>query len=84
MAINKASLIIVEDYQLLNATIVASLTILLSSVRATHMYKMPETKFRVMFTKAMAIRAVIVVMVMVMGWPMVEPMPWIHMSSRGI
>ena len=41
-------------------------------------------KVRVVVTKAMAIRAVVVVMVMVMGRPMVKPMLWMPMSSRGI
>ena len=37
-----------------------------------------------MATKAMAIRAVVMVMVVVMGRPIAEPMPWIPMRSRGI
>ena len=39
-----------------------------------------------MATKAMAIRPVVMVMVMVMvvGRPVVKPMPWMLMSSRGI
>ena len=45
---------------------------------------MPASKVRVMVTKAMAIRAVIVVLVIIMGRPIVEPMLWIPMSSRGI
>ena len=84
MAINEASLIVVEGNQLLDATIVASLAILLSSAGVTHMHKMPGPKVRVMVTKAMAIRAMVMVMVMVMGRPVVEPMPWMPMSSRGI
>ena len=32
----------------------------------------------------MAIRTVVVVMVMAMGRPVVRPMPWMPMSSRGI
>ena len=35
-----------------------------------------------MVTKAMAIRAMVMLMVMVMGRPVVEAMPWIPMSSR--
>ena len=84
MAINEASLIMVEGDQLLDATIVASLAILLSSSGVTHMHKMLGPEVRVVVTKAMAIRAMVVVMVMVMGRPMVEPMPWMPMSSRGI
>ena len=85
MAINKASLIVVKGDQLLDATIVASLAILLSSIGVTHTYRMPGHEVRVVATKAMAIRDMVIVMVMVMGRPMVEPMPWIPMSSsRGI
>ena len=75
MDINKASLIMVEGDQLLDATIVASLAILLSSAGVTHMHKMPGPKVRVMATKAMAIRAMVLVMVVVIGRLMVEPMP---------
>ena len=72
MAINKASLIMVEGDQLLDATIVASLAIFLSSAGVTYMHKMLGPKVRVVVTKAMAIRAmVVVVMVMVVGRPMV-------------
>ena len=46
----------VEGDQLLDATIVASLAILLSSAGATHMHKMPGPEVRVVVTKAMAIR----------------------------
>ena len=84
MAMNKASLIMVEGDLLLNATIVASLAILLSSTGVTHMYKMPGPEVRAVVTKAMAIRAVVIVMVMVVGRPMVEPKPWMPLSSRGI
>ena len=37
-----------------------------------------------MATKAMVIRAMVLVMVMVVGRPMVKPMPWMPMSRRGI
>ena len=37
-----------------------------------------------MVTKAVAIRAVVMVIVVVVGRPMVEPMPWMPMSSRGM
>ena len=83
MAINEASLIMVKGNQLLYATIVASLAISLSSARVTLMHKMPGREFRVMVTKYVAIRAMVVVMVMVMGRPVVEPMPWMPTSSRG-
>ena len=32
----------------------------------------------------MVIRAMVVVMVVVMGRPVIKPMPWMPMSSRGI
>ena len=41
-------------------------------------------KVRVVVIKAVAIRAMVVVMVMVVGRLMVEPLPWMPMSSRGI
>ena len=74
----------VKGNQLLDATIVASLAILLSSAGVTQIHKIPGPKVRVMATKAMAIRAMVMVMVVVMGRPMVEPMLWMPMSSRGI
>ena len=76
----------VKGNHLLDATIVKSLAILLSSAGTTHMHKMPMPKVRVVVTKAMTIRAVVMVMVMVviMGRSVVEPMPWMPMSSRGI
>ena len=84
MAINKARLIVVKGDQLLDATIVASLAILLSSAGVIHMYKMPGPEVRVMVTKAVASRVMVLVMVVVVGRPMVEPMPWMPMRSRGI
>ena len=48
------------------------------------MHKMSGRKVRIMTTKAMAIRAAVVVIVMVMGRPMVGPMPWMPISSRDI
>ena len=74
----------VEGDQLLDATIVASLAILLSSAGVTHMPKMPGPKVRVVATKAVAIRAMVRVGIADVGRPMVEPMPWMPMSSRGI
>ena len=82
VAINEASLIVVKGAQLLDATIVASLAILLSSSRATNIHKMLGPKGRVVVTKKVAIRAMVIVMVMFVGRPMVEPMPWMPMSSR--
>ena len=79
MAINEASLIVVKGNHLLDATIVASLAILRSSAEVTHMHKMPGPEVRVMASKAIAIRAVVMVMVVVVGRPVVKPMPWIPM-----
>ena len=73
MAINKASLIMVKGNQLLDATIVASLAILLSSVGVTHMHKMLGPEVRFMVTKAMAIRVLVMVIVVIMGKPVVKP-----------
>ena len=84
VAINKASLIVVEGNQLLDATIVASLAILLSIAGVTHMHKMLGPEVRFVVTKAVAIRAMVVVMFMVVGRPVVEPMPWMPMNSRVI
>ena len=84
MAINVASLIMVEGGLLLDATIVASLAILLSNAGVIHMHKMPGPKVRAVVTKAVAIRAVVMVMVMAVGKPVVEPMLWMPMSSSGI
>ena len=73
MAINKGSLIVVKGNQLLDATIVAVLVILISSAGVPHTHKMPGSKVRVMVTKTVAIRVMVAVMVLVMGKPMVEP-----------
>ena len=48
------------------------------------MHKMPGPEVRVVAKKAVAIRAMVMVIVMVMGRPIVGPIPWIPMSSRGI
>ena len=37
-----------------------------------------------MAPKAVAIKAVVVVIVVVIGWPMIRLMPWTPRSSRGI
>ena len=84
VAINEASLIMVKGDQLLDATIVPSLAILLSSAGVTHTHKMLRPKVRVMVTKAVAIRAMVVVIFVVVGRPVVEPIPWMPMSSKGI
>ena len=84
MAINKVSLIVVEGYQLLDAIIVASVAISLSSAGITHMHIMLGPEVGVVATKAMAFSVMVIIMVMVVGRPMVEPMPWMPMSSRGI
>ena len=84
MAINKATPIVVKGDQLLDATIVASLAISLSGAGVTHMHKMLGPKVRAIVSKAVAIRAVIMVMVMVIGRLVSEDMLWMPMSSRGI
>ena len=84
MAIDKGSLIIVEDDQLLDANTVASLAILLSSAGVTKMPKILGPEVRVMVTKVVAIRAMVIFMVVVVGRLMVKPMPWNPMISRGI
>ena len=82
MAINEASLIVVEGNQLLDTTIVASLAILLSSARVNHTHKMLWPKVRVMVTKTVAIRAMVMVLLVVVIRPEVNRMPWMLMSSR--
>ena len=77
-------MIVGKGDQLLYATIVASLAILLSSSIGTHMHKTPGPKLRVMVTMIMAIKNMVVVMVKVMGKPMVKPMPQMPTNSRGI
>ena len=84
MAMDKASLILVKGDQLPDAIIVASLIILLSSARVTQMHIMLVPEVRVIATKAVAIRVIVMVMVVIMGRPMVGPMPWMPMSTRGI
>ena len=84
IGINEARLIVVVCDQLLDATIVASLAISISSTGVTHMHKMPGPEVRVMLTKAVAIRAMVVVMVVVVGRPIVEPLPWMPINSRVI
>ena len=84
MAIEKASLIIVKGNKLPDATTVASLAILLGSSGVTQMPKMPGPKVRVVATKDMAIMSIVVTMVMVVVRPVVRPMPYMPMSSKGI
>ena len=74
---HKGGLIVVEGSQLPNATTVSSLDNLLNNASVTQMPKMHEFK-------AMAIKDMLVVMVMVVGRPLVRPMPWFPMSSRDI
>ena len=64
---------LVEGNQLPDAITVASLAILLSSALLAQIYKMPGPEVRVVATKAMAIRAVVVGMIMGMGKTMVGP-----------
>ena len=74
----------VEGNQLLDAIIVASLAISLSTAGVTHMHKIPGPKVRVVATKSVDIRTLVMLMVMVVGRPMVEPMQWMLRSSRSI
>ena len=48
------------------------------------MLKKSKPKVRVMATKIMAIRALVMVKVMVIGRPVVGPMLWLPMNSRVI
>ena len=48
------------------------------------MLRMLQPKVRVVATKAVAIKAMIMAMVLVVERPMVGPMSWMPMSSRGI
>ena len=45
---------------------------------------MSGPKLRVVVTKAVTIRTVVVVLVMVVGRLIVEPIPWMPMSNKGI
>ena len=84
MAIDKASLIIIEGNQLPDATTVESLAILLSNPGVAQMPKMLMPEVRFMATKAAAIKAVVMVMVMITDRPVVKLIPWMPMSSMGI
>ena len=68
-------MIMVKGNKLLDATIVISLAILLSSAGVTYMHKMLGPEVRVMASKAMAIRTLVIVIVMVVGRPVAKPMP---------
>ena len=57
---------------------------MLRSAAEIQMPKMLGPEARVLVTKAMAIRAVVIVMVLVIGNPVIGPMPWMPMSSKGI
>ena len=84
MAINKASKIVVKRDQLPDVTTVPSLAISLSRAGVTQMHRMTWPEVRVVATKAMAIRAMVMFMVLGVGRAMVRPMLWLHVSSRGI
>ena len=73
----------VKSDHLPGATTVASLTILLSSAGVMQMHGMQGPEVRVVPAKAMTIRAVLIVVVIVMGRPMVRSMPRMLMSGRG-
>ena len=77
MAVNNASLIVIEGIQLLDATTLASLAIAPRSAGATQVPRILEVR-------AMATNTVVMVMVMVIGRSVVVPMPLIPISSRSI
>ena len=47
------------------------------------MPKIPGPKVRVVATKVVAIKAIVMAMFGVLGRPMVEPIPWMPISCRG-
>ena len=69
MAINKANLIVVEGDLQPDATTVASLVISLRSTEVTEMPKISGCKVRVMPTKVLDIRAMVVAKAAVVGRP---------------
>ena len=71
VAINEASLIVVEANQLLDVTIVGSLAIPQSSARVNSMPIIPEPNIRVVAKKAVAINAIVVAVIGVVDRPMV-------------
>ena len=78
------SLIIVEANQLLDASTLASLTILLNGASKNPMLKMPGSEVRIVATKPIAIKTRVIAMLRVMGRTIFRPMLWISMISRGI
>ena len=71
MAINETSLIVVEGNWLRDATTVESLVISLNSAKVSQMHKMLGPKVRVIATKAVAFKAV--VMARIIGRTLVRP-----------
>ena len=65
MTINKVSLILVQDNQLLDAITMASLDISLSSAGVTQIHEIPGPEVGVVATKAMAIRAMVMCVIVV-------------------
>ena len=66
LAIDRANLIVVEAYQLPDATTVASLAIVQSCAKVTLMPKTPRLEVRVM-AKAIDLKAMVVAVVRVIG-----------------
>ena len=60
------------------------LAFLLNNAGVTQMLKTPGHEVRVMVTKTMAIKAMLIAMVRVMGMPMVRTISSMPMSGRGI
>ena len=83
MAINKAGLLAVEVNELPDDTIVASLGISLSSAGVSLMLKILGPEVRVIAPKAMAIKAISMAIIRIIGRPVIGPMPWMLMSSNG-
>ena len=74
----------VEGNQLPDATTVASLIISLISAGVSQMAKMLGPKVIVTANKAITIETVVMAILMLVGRPVVGPMPWMPMSNRGI
>ena len=77
-------MIVIKGNQLPDATTLASLEILLSSSRIIQMPKLLGPKVRVIATKAVAIKAMVIGIVGIMGRLKVRPILWMPMSHRGI
>ena len=84
MALNEARLIMLEANQLPDATTIASLDILQSTAVVSQTPKILGPKVRMVATKTVALKVMVVVVVGFIGRPMFGPMPWMPMISRCI